>query len=292
MKTILVLGLLLTACVARTPDVSVDTLPDIPLVSNVQPPVPTPYPTLEPTATFKPAIERTNWLLLGGDYRAHREGTGWGNKTDVIVLVSVLETDPMQITVVQFPRNLYAPFSYGDVWLFGVWDAYGWQGLHQYFQEVFGVSLQGIHYINMDGFVQIVDEFGMDGEKTLAYLRDNENNWERGSYDAEQRVFNVLVDLWGFGRAYFLDDPIVATNAVYSRWGDLFESDLGNIEQLYWLFRLGWRVRNAEWDWQMVQLERPVIIRGDTPIVQNELPMRGMVADTDLKVWMSEVLDG
>jgi hypothetical protein len=198
----------------------------------------------------------------------------------------------MQITVVQFPRNLYAPFSYGDTWLFAVWDEYGWQGLHQYFQEVFEVTLQGVHYINMDGFVQIVDDFGMDGTKTLAYLRDNENNWELGSYDAEQRVFNVLIDLWGVGSTYFLEDPIAATNVVYSRWGDLFESDLGSIEQLYWLFNLGWKVRNAEWDWRMIQLEEPVLVRGVTPIMQDEKPMRGMIADTDLREWMRETING
>ena len=292
MKTILVLGLLLSACVSVPEPLTVSQL--TPFAKEKTSEVfSTPFPTptnVESTPT--PVEQRTNWLLLGGDYRAHRNGTGWGNKTDVIVLVSVLETDPMQITVVQFPRNLYHPFSLGDTWLFAVWDRYGWQGLHQYFQEVFGVSLQGIHYINMDNFVGLVDELGMDGEDTLAYLRDNENNWERGSYDAEQRVFNVLVDLWGFGRAYFLEDPIAATNTVYSRWGDLFESDLSSIEQLYWLFSLGWRVRGAEWEWEQIQLEEPAIIRGWTPIIQDEQPMRGMVADTDLSEWMSEVLDG
>ncbi|KKL10549.1 hypothetical protein LCGC14_2554690, partial [marine sediment metagenome] len=66
-------------------------------------------PTPVPTPTLEPVFERTNWLLLGGDYRAHRENTDFGNKTDVIVLVSILETDPMDIAVVQFPRNLYLP---------------------------------------------------------------------------------------------------------------------------------------------------------------------------------------
>jgi hypothetical protein len=302
MKTILILGLLLTACIAApVPD------PEEPaFIGPIQTEImatefaPTQIP---PTSTPEPAFQRTSWLLLGGDYRAHREGTGWGNKTDVIVLVSVLETDPMQITVVQFPRNLYHPFSYGDVWLFGVWDEYGWQGLHQYFQEVFGISLQGIHYINMDGFVKVVDEIGgirvsdgggayqLGGEDVLSYLRDNENNWGMGSYDAQERVFGVLNGLWMRGQSFFLSDPIAATNAIYSRWGDLFESDLGNIEQLYWLFRLGWRVRNADLELNLVQLEEPTIVRGDTLIFQDKQPMRGMVADTDLREWMSEVLN-
>ncbi len=313
MKKLIVLAFVLTACATTTAEVT-----PVPFFataeaivatreSDVAAGISTPVPTLAPgcmaeimdgeflgvvcEATPEPQPERTNWLLLGGDYRAHREGTGWGNKTDVIVLVSVLETDPMQVTVVQFPRNLYAPFSMGDVWLFGVWDEFGWQGLHQYFQEVFGVTLQGIHYVDMDGFVRIVDDLGAldygggdvlpDGESALAYLRDNENNWGMGSYDAGERVFKVLRGLWEKGIEYFLEDPVAATNIVYSRWGDVFESDLGNIEQLYWLFRLGWRVRESHIQTATVQLEEPYIIRGDTPIIQNEQPTRGMVAGRD-----------
>ncbi len=261
--------------------------------------------TVLPTATFEfePQPQRTNWLLLGGDYRAHREGTGWGNRTDVIVLVSVLETDPMQITVVQFPRNLYVPVEgMDDQWLFGVWDREGWQGLHQYFQRVFGVSLQGIHYINMDSFVKVVDEMGgirvqvvptgfqpMTGAESLVYLRDNENNWELGSYDAGQRVFKVLAALWGRGSTFLLEDPVAAANIVYSQWGDLFQTDLANLEQLYWLFTLGWKVKNNDYEIRWIQLEEPYIIRGDTPIIQNEQPMRGMVSamDPPLNVWLS-----
>jgi hypothetical protein len=261
--------------------------PEMSMTSTADPHTPIP-PTVE-----GPFIQRTNWLLLGGDYRAHREGTGFGNKTYVIVLVSVLETDPMDIAVVQFPRNLYVPIEgMDDQWLFAVWGNDGWQGLHQYFQRAFGIPLQGIHYVSMDSFVTVVDGLGMDGEDTLAYLRDNENNWELGSYDAGQRVFQVLSRLWVKGSTFFLDDPVMATNVVYSQWGDLFETDLSNIEQLYWLFRLGWRVKNSEYEIRFIQLEDPFIVRGDTPIIQNEQPMRGMIPTLDLRDWMLDcVLD-
>ena len=260
----------------------------------------------EPTPELEgPFVQRTNWLLLGGDYRAHRENTGFGNKTDVIVLISILETDPMQITAVQFPRNLYVPVEgMDDQWLFAVWGNEGWQGLHQYFQRAFGVTLQGIHYVNMDSFVKVVDDLGglqvqvvqtgfrkMDGDEALAYLRDNENNWELGSYDAGNRVFQVLESLWWRGSTFLLEDPVAAANIVFSQWGDLFETDLSSIKQLYWLFDLGWRVRNNDFDTRMIQLEEPSIVRGDPPIIQNEQPMRGMVADVDLKDWMKCALE-
>ena len=91
----------------------------------------------------------------------------------------------------------------------------------------------------------------------------------------------------------FLENPIVATNAL-AGWFDMFQTDLSSIEQLYWLFDLGWRVRKADnqFDWSLVQLEEPIIERGDTPIMQNELPTRGMIAATDLRDWMQETLNG
>ncbi|KKL12962.1 hypothetical protein LCGC14_2530540, partial [marine sediment metagenome] len=175
-----------------------------------------------------------------------------------------------------------------DQWLFAVWGREGWQGLHRYFQRAFGISLQGIHYINMDSFEQVVDDLGMDGADTLAYLRDNENNWDLGSYDAGRRVFGVLSRLWVRSSTFLLSDPVAAADIVYSRWGDLFETDLSNIEQLYWLFRLGWRVKSSDYEIRWIQLEEPFIERGDTPIVQNEQPMRGMIATLDLEAWMSD----
>ena len=313
------LGLILASCVtptARPPFfVTVETILAT-RTAEVEAGISTPVPTLAPGCEAHcldgecdvvcqaegPFEQRTNWLLLGGDYRAHREGTRWGTKTDVIVLVSVLETDPIQITVVQFPRNLYAPSSLGDVWLFGIYDEFGWQGLHKYFFEVFGVTLQGIHYINMDNFERLIDDLGglrvsdnggayqFDGAGALSYLRDNENNWGMGSYDAGERVFQVLDALRWRSIVYFLEDPVAATNAL-AGWFDLFDTDLSNIRQLYWLFELGWRVRSQGYETAFIQLEEPVIIRGDTPIVQNEQPMRGMIADQDLRDWIRCALE-
>ena len=102
-------------------------------------PSPVPHPTMIPFPTLpnypkepspftiqrdpvfnEPIVDRTNWLILSGDYRAHRAETGWGNKTDVIILVSVLETEPLDIALIQFPRNLYVPVrGLEDQWQIG-----------------------------------------------------------------------------------------------------------------------------------------------------------------------------
>ena len=290
MRKLIVIPLLLavTACSGPPSTEAPTSPPQAPSPTEVEPPTPA-NPTTKPapSATAEAAPQRTNWLLLGGDYRTHRLGTGWGNKTDVIVLVSVLETDPAKITVVQFPRNLYVPVnSMDDQWLFGVWDNEGWQGLHYYFQEVFDVPLQGIFYINMDNFITLVDDLGGDGEDKLAFLRDNENNWDRGSYDYEQRVFSVTAWLYDAVRDRFFDDPYAAMDLMLDTFGNLIESDLSNVKQYYWLAETASKILRTEKDYRWVQLEEPYIIRGDTPIMQNEQPVRGMIADTDLKEWM------
>ncbi len=312
-KIAIVLCLLLVACapVAVAPT-------DLPTVTPAPSPVPSPVPTLVPTlapnqeahcdengcdvvtvVTATPEPTRTNWLLLGGDYRAHREATGWGNKTDVMVLVSILETDPAEITVVQFPRNLYVPSSLGDTWMFAVWDQSGWDGIRTYFDEVFGVELAGIFYINMDSFVTLVDglgglvPWGLDridhsGEGILEYLRDNENNWGGTTYDQQQRVFGVLMAMTNALADGIRDEPVMTMKLLLENYGDLIESDLSMPEQFYWLAIMGGRMlRNYNYVDRWIQLEQPYVIRGDTPIIQEHEPMRGLVPNRDAE-WIPD----
>ena len=187
-------------------------------------------PTVTPTAVApmvsfsspSPPAEppdRYNFLLLGGDYREHRAGTGRGDKTDVILLVSILMENPVKITVVQIPRNLYVPVEAMDnQWLYAVYGREGFVGLQYYFQQAFDVDLHGIFYVNMDSFVYLIDSLGgiwvadegiMLGERTLAYLRDNDNNWEHGTYDAGGRQFKVLYALAEKVKTRFRENGLV-----------------------------------------------------------------------------------
>jgi hypothetical protein len=255
------------------------------------PTYPTPFTVQRDPVFNEPIIDRTNWLILGGDYRAHRAGTGWGNKTDVMILVSVLETDPLDIAVIQFPRNLYVPVrGLEDQWLFAVWGREGWTGLQLYFREVFGVSLDGIFYTDMDRFEVFIDDLGgvapigserLTGAETLVYLRDNHANWELGSYDAEQRSFHVLNAIWSRGFQYVTGDPIGAAGLALSRWGPLLQTDLDSLRDFYALAELAYRVKTTEQIVRFIQLEEPYILRGDTP-----LEVRGMVPAFDLEIWM------
>jgi len=212
----------------------------------------------------------------------------------VMILVSILETDPLDIAIVQFPRNLYVPVpSMEDQWMFAVWGNEGWNGLHTYFQQVFGVPLQGIFLSNMDAFEVFVDELGgispitldglqhMTGAEALAWLRDNDNNWYRGSYDVEQRALRMLEAIWNRGFRYVTDDPIGAVGLVLSRWKPLLQTDLANVRQFYQLAELAYRVKTTDYIIRFIQLEEPYIARGGTP-----MDVRGMVPAIDLESWM------
>ena len=151
--------------------------------------------------------------------------------------------------------------------------------------------------INMDQWVFLVDDLGglkvvtasgeaeMSGDETLLYLRDNDNNWNFGSYDKEERVFRMIEAFWTRGLEYINEDSVSAGQIAFNRWSDLFETDLGSIEQVYWVFELGWKLKSNSTNVTFLQLEEPVIERGDTP-----LPVRGMIPATDLKIWMECVM--
>jgi hypothetical protein len=291
--TLLLAALLLAACTTSIP--TKDITRDLPTPSN---PVDLVDPTLTPTdlPTETPLPEkprRTNWLLLGGDYRHHRRWTEYGNNTDVMILVSVLETDPMQITMIQYPRNLYIPINgMDDMWLFSVYGAEDMAGLHYYWQEAFDQPLHGIFYIHMDGFVKLVDDLGelqghpgKDGEAILAYLRDNDNNWNRGTYDAERRALGIAYALAAKVEEMIVNEPVVLAGILFDRWHGLVMTDVADLGQLAFLVSLGWQAKSGGYEVDFVQLEEPVIVRGDTP-----LPVRGMIAREDLKAWHASIL--
>ena len=286
MKRILLLALLCSACVVAV------VPPALPTPSVI---VPSPTSTQDviPVETpKKQQADRYNFLLLGGDYRSHRAGTNYGDKTDVILLVSILMEEPTKITVVQFPRNLYVPVeAMEDQWLFHIYSREGFVGLHYYFQQVFDVDLHGIFHVNMDGFVSLVDGFGglwlnggMDGEQTLAYLRDNDNNWEHGVYDAGGRQFQVLYALAEKVKTRFHEDALTTAKDLWGAYGNLLETDLSTFEQIHYLAELAWTIATKEYIVESVRLAEPVVVRGETP-----LEVRGLVPNEDLARWMGSV---
>ena len=286
MKRLILLALLCSACVVA------------PVLPQAVPSTTIPVPTAIPSPTL-PAVEppaRYNFLLLGGDYTAHRAGTNYGDKTDVILLVSILMEEPTKITVVQFPRNLYVPVeAMDDQWLFHVYSREGFVGLHYYFQQVFDVDLHGIFYVNMDGFVSLVDGLGglwlngvMDGEQTLAYLRDNKNNWGCPEYDCANRQFVVLRALAEKIKTKFHEDPLTTARFLWDVYGGLFETDLSDFEQIHWLVELGWRIATSEYEVEFLKLtESGAVVYGDVP-----LEVRGWIAKEEgsLTSWFKQVL--
>lgn len=254
-----------------------------------------PTPTEGPTPETEE--QRYNFLVLGGDYRQWREGSRWGNKTDVMLLASVKLGDPNQITVFQFNRNFYHPVeAMDDQWLFAVYGREGYPGLHYYFQEVFGVPLTGIAYVNMDNFIKLVDRLGglwiggepRDGEWVLEYLRDNENMWGCVSYDCENRQFMTLVRLiQEFNLTYLKDeyDYLDAAELVWFGLTDVVETDISTVEQFYYLASIAWELKRnppeIHGPFKMDEWEN--FAYGDTP-----LEVRGWIEreDFDVSDWI------
>jgi len=292
MKRLILLALLCSACAfpMSSPTDAVVLPTDAVLSPSAV--APTILPSASPPAE---PPDRYNFLLLGGDHTAHRIGTDYGDKTDVMLLVSILMEEPTKITVVQFPRNLFVPVdAMEDQWLFHVYSREGFVGLTYYFQQVFDVDLHGIFYVNMDGFVSLVDGLGglwlngvMDGEQTLAYLRDNANNWDYGVYDAGGRQFKVLYALAEKVKTRFHENALTTAKDLWGAYGNLLETDLSEFEQIHYLAELAWTIATKEYIVESVRLAEPVVVRGETP-----LEVRGLVPNENLKSWMTEVLDG
>lgn len=287
--------LLIVSCTTSSP-VSIPTPTPVPSRTEI-PPTTTPTNTPIPTETeIVNNPNRTNWLLLGGDYRQHRQGTEYGNKTDVIILVSVLEgyVDPYQITMIQYPRNLYIPIrNMDDQWLFSVYGREDFTGLHYYWQQAFDVDLHGIFYINMDGFVKLIDDLGdlpghpgKDGEAILAYLRDNDNNWNWGSYDKEKRALGIAYSLAKKVEDELTSNFFSTAKILFERWHGLIKTDVTELGQLTYLASIGWEARDGNYTIDFVQLEEPAIVRGETP-----LEVRGMIPATDLSEWHRDILE-
>lgn len=262
-------------------------------------------PTLMPSFTPE-SPERWNYLVLGGDAGPGRPkpvAGGAGNKTDVILLVSVVLTEPAQVTIVEFPRNFYSPLYIPDRLLFEVYWQDGFEGMRTYFGDVFGVELDGIAYVDMAHFVEYVNviggvetsreaegcepgmEFGaschFDGAQLLTWLRDNDNNWEHGVYDAGMRQHRALVAILDKVYAKFADKDLMAVFALF----DGVETDLGIMQFVDAAF-VGMQAIQHGMTIDFDRLAYPTIQRGNVPIE----PWRAEIAHFDLREWMAQVL--
>lgn len=309
MKKILLftLALLITACGLVAQDVQGDPSPESPIGGGEEiMPTLDGAPTAEPapTATPEPDVEKYNFLLLGGDYRYHRRGTRYGDKTDVMLLAQITMTDPIQIRVVQFPRNFYFYFgpetvAFPDMWLFHVYGRSGFEGLEYYFDRVFGVELDAIAYIHMDNFIAFVDSLGPiqfnyynadgkvvggqindepAGEAVLAWLRDNDNNWGCPYYDCQSRQFIALRALAERVKTKFRESPIATAQLFWNEWSGLFKTDLSGFDSFVALMEIGWKVAESNYEITSDKLTQSGFIEyGDTP-----LEVRGwIVTDPD-----------
>nr|NIM49976.1 hypothetical protein [Gemmatimonadales bacterium] len=182
-----------------------------------------------------------------------------------------------------------------DVYAFAVYGRDGWDGVHRWWNFAFGVNLQAAFHVNMDGFVEIVDEVGpvwvegeqMGGEDLLVYLRDNENNWGCEVYDCDGRQFKALLALYDRAREYITDEPFKAATFAVDRWGGLVEASIQSIRQYAWVFGVAWEVKNSAPIVEFVQLADPYVVRGDVPLEPGRAEV--VAEGVDLHEWLLEV---
>jgi hypothetical protein len=277
---------------------------------------PTAIPTLMPSFTPEAAQVRWNFLLLGGDMGPGRPkpvSGGAGDKTDVMLLVTVLMNTPAEITIVQFPRNLWSPL-YPDHLLFEVYGQDGEAGMHEYFEKVFGITLHGVAYVDMRHFVEYVDLLGgveipfggapggpgdavceggkwstsgrntcvYDGTTLLAWLRDNDNNWKHGVYDSGMRQHRALVAILDKVYQKFGDKDFEGVFALFSG----VKTDL-SVFQFVQAAGIGYRALHFGAITSYDRLAYPTIQRGDVPVPPGRAEVAG---DVSLKDWMAAVL--
>jgi len=98
-----------------------------------------------------------NILILGNDPRKYERGAKNSSKTDIILLASVLDKDPIKVSVIQFPHDFYTEVeALDDMWLSHVWAKESYPGLHYYFQEAFGIPLHAVFCIEWEGYEGLI----------------------------------------------------------------------------------------------------------------------------------------
>ncbi len=115
-------------------------------------PEPSPYPgvvDLSPSPTVR------LYMILGSDYRPQS-----GFRTDIIMLAAV-DTLSGKMSLVSFPRDLWVTIpGYGEQRLNTVMQIGGFQLLANTLQTNFGIYPTQYAMVDMEGFLQVIDELG------------------------------------------------------------------------------------------------------------------------------------
>lgn len=107
------------------------------------------------------------YMVLGSDYRPES-----GFRTDILMLVA-LDTLSGKISMVSFPRDLWVSIpGYGEQRINTVVQMGGFSLLADTMQTNFGVYPTQFAMINMEGFLQVIDELGGVTVTTDQYTAD------------------------------------------------------------------------------------------------------------------------
>lgn len=216
----------------------------------------------QPTPTIATPIpdRPVHWFILyGGDYRAGDAiRTESGQQTDAIVLVSITEP-PVTINTYSLARELLDADR--NLKINQHFAHCGYTCIYDYYQNEWGIELEGIVLVNMSNFVYFVDGLGgveltatvnthdqcgdnwytfvegetysMNGDELLCYARMRKNS-PNGYFHRQLRWRDVMVALGEQIGVKFREQPVDFVAQTVEQIRVLFWTDLSFEQQVDW----------------------------------------------------------
>lgn len=293
-------------------------------ISNFVPPTSTkeltPTQTLTPTlipATEEPTDTYTA-ILLGNDYRSDSPNRNENaQQSDAFLIAHIKFSDPPKITVFNIARELYMPINTnGELTSVKVAQLYSigeYELIEQYVDQVFGLEVDSIFAMNMDGFLAMMESLGeieltatryskdkcgdewveyfegeiyvLDAPQALCYARMRLYS-PNGYFDRQERQFDVLVSLGEAVKNKIWDDPILGVQAL-SHVDEFVETNL-TVLQLTEIIGAGLKVYNdGDYELRFVSMNTDILELHDRPTDKSPYLYRPTV---ELKEWIKENL--
>lgn len=131
-----------------TPIISIESSP----IPNVESSIEEPTLSLSPT----PTIQSYTFVLLGNDYRAGSEDRFENvQQSDAFIIAYIEFTTPPRLVLVSLARELYVPEQ--DLRINQLYAHGGFENVTTYVENTFGLDVDGIIAVDMDGFIAFID---------------------------------------------------------------------------------------------------------------------------------------
>lgn len=113
-------------------------------------------PEIEITETPIIIPQNYTFVLLGNDYRIDSDDRFENvQQSDAFIIAYVELTTPPRLVLVSLARELYVPEQ--DIRISQLYARGGFENVSDYVEDTFGLDVDGVIAVNMDGFVAFID---------------------------------------------------------------------------------------------------------------------------------------